>query len=189
MRALADAVRRLVDATVRSAPPADETAALADEVNGLAQRLEAHVPDLPFARFVAAIAEDASISDRMPFDAVIGPFNPIALPVEVTVEGGRAVGRARFTTPYEGPPGLVHGGVIAAAFDMVLSVANHAAQAAGPTVSLTMRYRRPTLLDRDLVIEAEVAESPARSRRRTQPAAAGAVDYRRCVVSRPTRRW
>ena len=167
LRALADAVRRLADVTVRSAPPPELTATLASEVDAIADRLSAHVPDPPFPRFVAGIADDAVITDRMPFDAVIGPFNPIALPVEVAVEGDRAVGRARFTTAYEGPPGLVHGGVLAAAFDMVLSVANQAAEVAGPTVSLTMRYRRPTLLHRDLVIEAEVAETDGRRTRTT----------------------
>jgi acyl-coenzyme A thioesterase PaaI-like protein len=38
----------------------------------------------------------------------------------------------------------VHGGVIAACFDQVLNVANMLAGVAGPTVSLEVRYRKPT---------------------------------------------
>lgn len=167
LRALTDAVRRLVAATVDNAAPADETRRLAVELDALARRLEAHTPDPPFPRFVVGPDDGGPIAYRMPFDAVIGPYNPIALPVEVTVEDGKAIGRAKFTTPYEGPPGCVQGGVIAAAFDIVLSVANRAAEAAGPTVSLTMRYRRPTLLHRDLVVEAEVAETDGRRTRTT----------------------
>jgi hypothetical protein len=44
------------------------------------------------------------------------------------------------------PPGCVHGGVIAAAFDQVLSLANVARGAAGPTAKLALRFRRPTPL-------------------------------------------
>jgi acyl-coenzyme A thioesterase PaaI-like protein len=160
-------VRRLVVATVTNAAPADETRRIADDVHAIAARLEAHVADPPFPRFVATPDDGTPMAYRMPFDAVIGPYNPLALPVTVTVDNGVAVGRANFTTPYEGPPGCVQGGVIAATFDIVLSVANRAAEAAGPTVSLTMRYRRPTLLHRDLVVEAEVVETDGRRTRTT----------------------
>lgn len=165
LRALADAVRRLVDATVTNAAPPEVTAAFAARVGALADELDAYAPDVPFPRFVAMPDDGAPMSERMPYDAVIGTYNPIALPVTVAVEGGRAIGRAHFTTPFEGPPGCVQGGVIAATFDIVLSVANRAAEAAGPTVSLTMRYRRPTLLHRDLTVECEVAETDGRRTR------------------------
>jgi acyl-coenzyme A thioesterase PaaI-like protein len=85
-------------------------------------------------------------SDRMPFDLVLGRLNPIAPPITFTWEGGRSIGRVTFTRPYEGPPGCVHGGMIAAAFDQVLSVANVMAGTAGPTAELTIRYRKPTPL-------------------------------------------
>jgi acyl-coenzyme A thioesterase PaaI-like protein len=40
----------------------------------------------------------------------------------------------------------VHGGIIAAAFDQTLSIANILAGAAGPTAQLVLRYRKPTPL-------------------------------------------
>ena len=166
LRALADAVRRLVALTVTNTAPPAETAVIAAELDRVADRLATHVPDPPLPRFATGVPDaSTTMTERMPFDAVVGAYNPVALPVEVTVDGGRAVGRANFTVAYEGPPGCVQGGVIAAMFDIVLSVAAHAAEAAGPTVSLTMRYRRPTLLHRDLVVEAEVADT---DRRRTR---------------------
>jgi acyl-coenzyme A thioesterase PaaI-like protein len=165
LRALTDAVRRLIALTVTNTAPAAETAAVAAELDRLADRLEPYVPDPPLPRFPGMGDAGTTMVDNMPFDAVVGAFNPMALPVEVEVVGDHAVGRACFTTPYEGPPGCVQGGVIAAVFDIVLSAANHAKGVAGPTVSLTMRYRRPTLLHRDLVVEAEVAETDGRRTR------------------------
>jgi acyl-coenzyme A thioesterase PaaI-like protein len=63
------------------------------------------------------------------------------------------VAEIAFTAPYEGPPGCVHGGVIAAAFDQVFNVANLKAGNPGPTASLRLRYRRPTPLGRSLRFE------------------------------------
>lgn len=167
LRALADAIRDLIDATVTTDAPASVTADVARRVDELTALLRSHTPEVAYPRFVFTPddIEETPLADRMPFDAVIGAYNPIALPVDVTVVDGKALGRARFTTPFEGPPGCVQGGVIAATFDIVLSAANRAAQAAGPTVSLAMRYRRPTLLHRDLVVECEVAETDGRRTR------------------------
>ncbi|HET7651753.1 MAG TPA: hotdog domain-containing protein [Acidimicrobiales bacterium] len=167
LRALADAIRDLIDATVTTDAPAQVTADVARRVDELTAALREHTPDTPYPRFVFTPddVEETALADRMPFDAVIGAYNPIALPVDVAVVDGKAIGRATFTTPFEGPPGCVQGGVIAATFDIVLSAANRAAQAAGPTVSLTMRYRRPTLLHRELVVECEVVETDGRRTR------------------------
>ena len=55
----------------------------------------------------------------MPFDVVVGKYNPLALPVRLELDPPRALGHAVFTTPYEGAPGCVHGASIAGAFDIV----------------------------------------------------------------------
>ena len=62
-------------------------------------------------------------------------------------------GRAVFSSVYEGPPGCVHGGALASAFDMVFTSACSAADASGPTMVLSVRYRRPTLLEVETVFE------------------------------------
>ena len=95
--------------------------------------------------------------DAMPFDLVIGHFNPLAPPVHIAMEPPKATGRARFSRA-SGAPGWVHGAAIAAAFDIVLTAANRLEDMAGPTVRLSLTYRRPTLLDRDSHFEAWIAE-------------------------------
>ena len=86
---------------------------------------------------------------------VLGTINPIAVPLVIAVlqEGANATveGRITFTEPYEGAPGCVHGGFIASAFDEVLGVAQSASGQPGMTANLTVDYRSPTPLLRELV--------------------------------------
>ena len=63
---------------------------------------------------------------------------------------------APFGAPYEGPPGFVHGGWIACAFDEVLGIANIASGNPGMTARLTVHYRKPTPLFRELRFRAWV---------------------------------
>jgi hypothetical protein len=105
---------------------------------------------------------EMSMDAAMPYDPVIGRYNPLALPVHIWFEPPMAVGTACFTTPYEGGPGWVHGAAIAATFDIVLTAANHLAEAAGPTVWLTIRFRRPTLVGVEARFEAEVVANDGR---------------------------
>jgi acyl-coenzyme A thioesterase PaaI-like protein len=166
MGALADAVRRLVELTVTNAAPPAEVAALAAELDRVAERLAAHVPGGPITHSMGTRTTDdidlGAMAERMPFDVVIGRYAPLALPITLSAEGPKAVGRGRFTLPYEGPPGCVHGAVIAGTFDIVFTAANVLAKAAGPTATLTLRYRRPTLLYDETVFEAWVDRTEGR---------------------------
>src|SRR2546422_892781 len=68
----------------------------------------------------------------------------------------RAMARAPFAPPSEGPPRCVHGAVLAAAFDQVINIANIHSGTAGPTRTLALEYKRPTPLGVPLVFEAWV---------------------------------
>ncbi len=86
---------------------------------------------------------------------VMGSINPLAMPLAITVigEGASAAveGRVTFSNAYEGAPGCVHGGFIASTFDEVLGVAQSASGNPGMTVNLTVDYRSPTPIKRELV--------------------------------------
>ncbi len=143
-----------------SAAPASETDAAASELDAIADRLQRFVPDeLPYL-YVTEVEAPPEI--LAPFDVVTGLYNPLALPVDISLDPPRALGFARFTKPYEGPPGCVHGAVLCGVFDMVFTAANWLAQAAGPTVELSVRYRRPTRLDTDTTFEAWVSARDGR---------------------------
>ncbi len=128
----------------------------------MADELEAHRPQHALPRFIQPDDDgpppDLPIGGSMPYDVVVGPFNPIALPVVLDFEPPKALGRATFDVTYEGAPGCVHGAILAATFDIVLTAANAIAEATGPTVRLALRYRRPTLIDTEAVFEGWVTE-------------------------------
>jgi acyl-coenzyme A thioesterase PaaI-like protein len=71
-----------------------------------------------------------------------------------TAEG--VTGTVRFGTPYEGAPGLVHGGVLAMVMDQLFGDAGIAAQVGGMTIGLEIRYAAPTPIHTDLALEAHV---------------------------------
>jgi acyl-coenzyme A thioesterase PaaI-like protein len=151
-------LRDLVDAAVRTEVPADELAAVAAAARGLAARLRATGRGL----HEVASVDDPDAGERW-YSPVYGPGNPVAPPLEVhDTPDGRATGRVIVGKPHEGPPGLVHGGVVATLLDHVLARAARAAGRGGLTATLTLRYRRPVRLGVPLLLAAEVGETSGR---------------------------
>jgi acyl-coenzyme A thioesterase PaaI-like protein len=152
---LAESVRRLIDVTVTidAAPAllADATA----RVEQLVADLQPSVPSPPPPRYPGGSGD---AGDVFPYDCVMGRWNPLAPPLHIEWKEPRSIATAIFGTAYEGPPGCVHGAVIAAAFDQVLNVANLMSGAAGPTARLELRYRRPTPLHRAVRFEGWVKQ-------------------------------
>ncbi len=68
----------------------------------------------------------------------------------------QTIGSAVFGSAYEGPPGAVHGGYVAAAFDEVLGYVQSMSGSPGMTGTLTVKYRKPTPIHTELFFEAEL---------------------------------
>jgi hypothetical protein len=135
----------------------EKTRSLADGAEGL--------PSLR-ARGGLASAEgdDGTLMER---SGISGRSNPLASPLHLWVDGPLTRAWALWTAAYEGPPGTLHGGFVAAAFDDLLGFAQMASGQAGYTGRLTVRMRRPTPLNVRVDYEAAV----------------DAVDGRKIVVS------
>ena len=135
---------------------------LTAQLAAVADELESQLPEVPLPRFIApdddGPPKQVPLGSAMPYDVVVGPFNPIALPVELDFAPPKALGRAVFDVTYEGAPGCVHGAILAAAFDIILTAANAIEGATGPTVRLALRYLRPTLTNVEAVFEGWVTE-------------------------------
>ena len=163
-RELANVLRRLIRLSVSTAPPPADTARLTAQLAAVADELEAHLPDVPLPRFIPpdedrpAKEGEVPLGGAMPYDVVVGPFNPIAPPVVLDFDPPKAFGRVVFDIAYEGAPGCVHGAVLAATFDIILTAANAIEGAVGPTVSLAFRFLRPTLTDVEAVFEGWVTD-------------------------------
>src|SRR5580658_3856053 len=84
---VSDALRRLVALAVTSEVPAEILAEVASGLNALGDRLEEGLPAVPFPRFVgrdpALPADGREVESSMPFDVVVGRYNPLALPVRL----------------------------------------------------------------------------------------------------------
>jgi acyl-coenzyme A thioesterase PaaI-like protein len=153
-RRLGSAMRRVIDALVAVDAPVEIVEEAADQLEAIAATLERQPPTEPvgFAEAANAPSFD-SFMDRSP---VLGQANPIAPPVELDVEDGLVVGRVEFGAAYEGPPGCVHGGWIAASFDEVLGATQSLSGSGGMTAYLKVDYRSPTPLHSPLRFEGEL---------------------------------
>jgi acyl-coenzyme A thioesterase PaaI-like protein len=113
-----------------------------------------------YSQAEASLAEHQADSSFLDFSPFIGRLNPLAPPIEMgsTGEGAEAVvtGSVSYGSAYEGPPGCVHGGFIAAGFDEVLGFAQSMSGNPGMTARLTVQYRSPTPLHRPLRFEGRI---------------------------------
>lgn len=146
---LAAALRRLNGLLMETDAAEDEIVSAAEGAERFAERLEA----APRHRALWGFAESANAGDTRAFfdnSPIFGLANPIAPPLTMVMDGSQAHATATFGIAYEGPPGHVHGGWIAASFDEVLGMVQSASGAPGMTGTLTVRYRRPTPLYREV---------------------------------------
>jgi acyl-coenzyme A thioesterase PaaI-like protein len=155
IRELADAVRDLIHRMVATAAPLEVFAGVAGELREVARRFEPYPQEYLYhgVRESALADADAVGSDyEGPFDLspMLGRANPLAPPLRMTIDGVAVTGTATFGSAYEGPPGCVHGGYVAAAFDEVLGLAQMAGGQPGMTGRLTVNYRSPTPLQTEL---------------------------------------
>lgn len=157
LRRLAGASRRVIEAMVGCRADL----ATLDAATDYLRRLAAELEQAPHGVGSAGFAETspagnlANFFDRSP---VIGRSNPLAPPIDLSLEQDSegevvVVGNVVFGSAYEGPPGCVHGGFLAAAFDEILGAAQSLTGSPGMTGTLTIRYRRPSPLHEPLRFE------------------------------------
>ncbi|WP_241249827.1 PaaI family thioesterase [Rhodococcus sp. X156] len=139
---LADCVRELVDATIRTTVDEDEARAVHAEVTTLVRRLRAAQIDGPAGVHVNEQGRSWSWGN-----AVIGRRNAAAPPLTIVHDpDGLAHCDVVLGAAAEGPPGHVHGGVTALMLDHLMGETASAFRRLTMTGTLTMRYRRATPL-------------------------------------------
>ncbi|MGI8491786.1 MAG: PaaI family thioesterase [Acidimicrobiales bacterium] len=138
-------VRSVIEALVSSNAPAGALEAIADRLDEVVAALRAHPAGREFEGFSEAANAGRSVS-FFDWSPLAGLANPLAPPLKMDVVGDEVVATVQFGAPYEGPPGCVHGGYIAAVFDEVLGLTQSLSGRVGMTGTLTVRYRLPTPL-------------------------------------------
>ena len=153
-RRLAQALRELTEVLVTSTPSIDD-------MNAIAERLELQASQ--FAKTPRLYGQMAFQADgnhgkrgevNHELNALAGWSNPLAPGLNMWFEGDRAYGTVSCGWAYEGPPGHIHGGYVAAILDQFMGMAQIIGKQPGMTGRLTTRYHRPTPLNVELTLEA-----------------------------------
>ncbi|HEY2999802.1 MAG TPA: PaaI family thioesterase [Acidimicrobiales bacterium] len=162
MHRMGDALRRIIERLHGSPAPDAELRSAADDLERLADRLDAFPNSSVYEGFSEATVAGADPHAFFDHSPMLGRANPLAPPIELWADGDTMRGRVSFGSTYEGPPGCVHGGYVAAAFDEVLGSTQSLAGRPGMTGRLTVHYRSPTPLHADLRFAARVVEVSGR---------------------------
>ena len=160
-RRLAAALRRVNDVLCDSQASPEAVDALAERLaegaevlasSGSQQRSDGSAPAAVPA---AAVPGMENFIDRGP---IAGLSNPIAPPASlgIDLDAQRVVGEVTFGKAFEGAPGCVHGGFVAAVLDEALGMACVFAGGPAMTAELTTRYLRHTPIEMPLKIEAKL---------------------------------
>ncbi len=166
VRRLAQAMRDIIGSLVSTTATTEDLSSAADDLENLAVVLGSLPSGQTYEGFAEAAMAGGAVDpdgperwaffDHSPF---IGLANPMSPPMRLRyeqVEGGpgRVVCDVTFGPAYEGPPGCVHGGYVAGAFDELLGAAQSLSGTQGMTAHLGIDYRRPTPLLVPLRMEA-----------------------------------
>jgi len=155
-RRVAQAIRALTDVLVTSTPPTYELNAIADELEKQANEFAACKRLYGMMEFINDGEHGTQGEVSHELNALGGWSNPLSPGLNMWLEGNKAFGTVNFGYAYEGPPGFIHGGYVAAIMDQFLGMAQIIGKKPGMTGTLTTRYRKPTPLNTDLQLEAEV---------------------------------
>ena len=154
MRRLAEDARLLIERLASSDAPHEAIEEAAGLMAAAAAALEAGgVKQRSYEGFAESTIAGGAPNAHFDHSPIIGMANPIAPPMRVQRFDDRVEALVTFGSAYEGPPNSVHGGMVAAAFDELLGMAQSLGGNPGMTGMLTVRYRKPTPLHRELRFE------------------------------------
>ncbi|KPK22246.1 MAG: hypothetical protein AMJ76_00330 [Dehalococcoidia bacterium SM23_28_1] len=91
-----------------------------------------------------------------------GDLNPAGLKLEFRFEGNKAVADFRPQDRHQGYPGLMHGGVIAAALDEAMGWAMYASRVWAVTGKMEVKFRQPLPLHQKATVSGEVIRNRGR---------------------------
>ena len=160
-REVGERLRRVIDRLTATSAPPDVLRSMAESLAAVEDQLTPYRSVRDYTGFAEAsgLGPDRAFFDWSP---LLGRANPLAPPLTLSLDGDVVVGVGRFGIAYEGPPGCVHGGLIAAAFDEVLGLTQSLSGRSGMTGTLTIKYRSPTPLHTDLRIEGRLTSVSGR---------------------------
>ncbi len=162
---LADAMRKLNALVVTSDLSESDCQDITREVAALTHRLSARDQ---YPGIVAwSKAKKFGDMPRINYEvlSIGGRSHPGAPGMKMRREGDDTIGTVTFDGAFEGPPGCVHGGWVAALFDQFMGMVHMVGGNPGMTGGLSVRYVKPTPLYTELTL---VGHHEVVSERRTK---------------------
>ena len=155
-RRLAQAIRELTDVLVTSAPSVAEMDSISERLELQARQLAESTRLYGLMAFIRDGKHGQHAELNHELNSVGGWSNPLAPGLNMWFEDGVAHGRVSLGYAYEGPPEHLHGGHVAALFDQFMGMTQIVGKHPGMTARLNIRYQRPTPLNTELVLRAEL---------------------------------
>lgn len=162
MRRLADSMRIIIERLVATSAPTEAIIDAATQLAHVALQFDELREGSEYRGFAEVGLSGGDPHASFEHSPYIGLANPISPPIRLQEVDGTIHGRVTFGSAYEGPPGCVHGGMIAGAFDEVLGATQTLTGAPGMTGRLTVNYRSPTPLHQDLHFMGRLAKVEGR---------------------------
>ncbi|MEZ5570827.1 MAG: hotdog domain-containing protein [Halioglobus sp.] len=161
-RRVANAIKQLTEVLVTSSPSVEKMHAIAEQLEITAD--EFRTSPRIYGRFDwAASTEHGSFGQvSHELNPLAGWSNPLAPPVNNWIDGDRALATCTCGWAYEGPPGSVHGGFVAAIFDQFLGMAQVLGGQPGMTGYLHVNYHQRTPLNTELKLEGKLVKVEGR---------------------------
>ncbi|TDJ16564.1 MAG: PaaI family thioesterase [Deltaproteobacteria bacterium] len=159
--ALGESLRNVIDAMLRIDESHDDLTWAREQLDAVTERLRRHGCAENAVRL--GVPGDPEVGRPYAFKGVFIPaHNPLAMQVDFSFEGNVLHGTTTLGVAFEGPPGCVHGGHVAALFDQILGQHNLSTGIPAMTGTLTVRFRRPTPLFTELRFEARTRSREGR---------------------------
>ena len=161
-RELADVVHQLICATSKTDAPVDALQQVTSALKAQIVARRAH----PQRSFHDAFADGSYYEDPKRYTDrvfIVGRSNPAVPQLALTFDGQQAIGRITFDESCVGAPGWAHGGMVAAAFDQCMGYRLICQGLPVVTGQLTVTYKQPSPLHKEIVFAAQIDEQGQRS--------------------------
>lgn len=164
-RRIGTAIKNLTERMIRVDMPVDTLGEIAGQLEALAERC-GEFPRRPqmknYERLYLGTATRRDVLDVLDYEIFTGLSTPISPPMTLWLDGDVVRGRANLGDTFLGPPGRVHGGVIAAMLDVLMAKTQDISKTMGVTGTLNIRYIKGTPINTDIDMEARILRTEGR---------------------------
>lgn len=158
-RRIGTALKEITERMIRADMPEnvlEEIAAQLESVSARSGEYKRRSQMRIYERLFARTATRQDVLDILDYEIFTGLSTPISPPMKLWLDGDLVRGRANLGLTFQGPPGRVHGGVIAAMLDVLMAKTQDISKTMGVTGTLNIRYIKGTPINTDIDMEARI---------------------------------